>query len=79
MQWVPLKCIRIINNNHSVFYLHTRQLTQTTTSTTLQYSFTDTFTSFIMSYSLTTSYMGESLLSGFDWFNGDDLSNGFVS
>lgn len=32
-----------------------------------------------MSYSLTTSYMGESLLSGFDWFNGDDLSNGFVS
>lgn len=32
-----------------------------------------------MSYSLQTSYMGESLLSGFDWFNGEDLSNGFVS
>jgi hypothetical protein len=32
-----------------------------------------------MSYALQTSYMGESLLSGFDWFNGKDLSNGFVS
>ncbi|KAK0391161.1 hypothetical protein NLU13_0662 [Sarocladium strictum] len=32
-----------------------------------------------MSYALQTSYMGESLLSGFNWFNGKDLSNGFVS
>lgn len=32
-----------------------------------------------MSYSLATSYSGEALLSGFDWFNGDDLSNGYVS
>ncbi|CAG7560202.1 unnamed protein product [Fusarium equiseti] len=31
-----------------------------------------------MAYSLTTSFIGESLLSGFDWFNGTDLSNGFV-
>lgn len=32
-----------------------------------------------MSYSLATSYVGESLLSGFNWFDGTDLSNGFVS
>jgi hypothetical protein len=32
-----------------------------------------------MAYSLSTSYVGEALLSGFDWFNGTDLSNGFVS
>lgn len=32
-----------------------------------------------MSYSLTNHYAGESLLSGFDWKNDTDLSNGFVS
>lgn len=32
-----------------------------------------------MAYSLATSYVGESLLSGFNWHNGIDLSNGFVS
>lgn len=32
-----------------------------------------------MTYSLSTSYAGESLLSGFNWHNGTDLSNGFVS
>ncbi|KEY74214.1 hypothetical protein S7711_00370 [Stachybotrys chartarum IBT 7711] len=32
-----------------------------------------------MSFSLVTSYVGESLLSGFDWFDGTDLSHGFVS
>ncbi|PCD43989.1 hypothetical protein AU210_003071 [Fusarium oxysporum f. sp. radicis-cucumerinum] len=31
-----------------------------------------------MAYSLTTSFLGDSLISGFDWFNGRDLSNGFV-
>ncbi|RGP59696.1 hypothetical protein FSPOR_11133 [Fusarium sporotrichioides] len=31
-----------------------------------------------MAYSLATSFIGESLLSGFEWFNGTDLSNGFV-
>ncbi|KAM0506223.1 hypothetical protein ACHAP8_001257 [Fusarium lateritium] len=31
-----------------------------------------------MAYSLVTSFIGESLLSGFEWFNGTDLSNGFV-
>ncbi|RGP78569.1 glycoside hydrolase family 16 [Fusarium longipes] len=31
-----------------------------------------------MAYSLTTSFIGESLISGFEWFNGTDLSNGFV-
>ncbi|EKJ77538.1 hypothetical protein FPSE_02288 [Fusarium pseudograminearum CS3096] len=31
-----------------------------------------------MAYSLTTSFIGESLLSGFEWFNGTDLSKGFV-
>ncbi|VUC25349.1 unnamed protein product [Clonostachys rosea] len=32
-----------------------------------------------MAYSLSTSFIGESLLSGFNWFNGADLSNGYVS
>ncbi|KAL6881205.1 hypothetical protein J3F83DRAFT_721429 [Trichoderma novae-zelandiae] len=32
-----------------------------------------------MAYLLTTSYAGESLLSGFNWFNGVDPSHGFVS
>ncbi|PTB70742.1 glycoside hydrolase family 16 protein, partial [Trichoderma citrinoviride] len=32
-----------------------------------------------MSYHLTTSYAGEALLSGFNWFNGLDPSHGFVS
>lgn len=32
-----------------------------------------------MAYSLATSYAGESLLSGFDWFNGEDPSHGYVS
>ncbi|CAG9997530.1 unnamed protein product [Clonostachys byssicola] len=32
-----------------------------------------------MAYSLSTSFFGESLLSGFNWFNGADLSNGYVS
>ncbi|KAI8723586.1 hypothetical protein NCS52_00214500 [Fusarium sp. LHS14.1] len=31
-----------------------------------------------MAYSLNTSYIGEELLSGFNWQNGVDLSNGFV-
>ncbi|KAF5000967.1 hypothetical protein FGRMN_1337 [Fusarium graminum] len=31
-----------------------------------------------MAYSLATSFMGDSLLSGFQWFNGADPSNGFV-
>jgi hypothetical protein len=31
-----------------------------------------------MSYSLVTSYAGESLLSGFNWFNGEDPSHGTV-
>ncbi|KAF4342217.1 mixed-linked glucanase precursor MLG1 [Fusarium beomiforme] len=31
-----------------------------------------------MAYSLTTSFLGESLISGFEWFNGRDLSNGYV-
>ncbi|KAI8679781.1 hypothetical protein NCS57_00256700 [Fusarium keratoplasticum] len=31
-----------------------------------------------MAYSLNTSYIGEELLSGFNWHNGMDLSNGFV-
>ncbi|TWU76633.1 hypothetical protein ED733_008264 [Metarhizium rileyi] len=31
------------------------------------------------SYALTTSYMGESLLSGFKWFTEDDPSHGYVS
>ncbi|PHH75792.1 hypothetical protein CDD82_4280 [Ophiocordyceps australis] len=32
-----------------------------------------------MSYSLSHSYIGESLLSGFNWFDGADPSNGFVA
>ena len=32
-----------------------------------------------MAYSLANSYFGESLLSGFNWFDGADLSNGYVS
>jgi hypothetical protein len=32
-----------------------------------------------MAYHLTTSYAGEALLSGFNWFNGVDPSHGFVS
>ncbi|KAK1256198.1 hypothetical protein MKX07_008457 [Trichoderma sp. CBMAI-0711] len=32
-----------------------------------------------MAYHLTTSYAGEALLSGFNWFNGLDPSHGFVS
>ncbi|KAF4126622.1 WSC domain [Geosmithia morbida] len=32
-----------------------------------------------MAYSLSTSYVGESLLSGFNWFDRADPSNGFVS
>lgn len=32
-----------------------------------------------MSYSLATSYTGESLLSGFNWFDGRDPSNGYVA
>ncbi|TQS32179.1 hypothetical protein Golomagni_07512, partial [Golovinomyces magnicellulatus] len=31
-----------------------------------------------MAYALANSYMGESLLSGFNWFDGADPSNGFV-
>ncbi|KAF4975137.1 hypothetical protein FZEAL_8036 [Fusarium zealandicum] len=31
-----------------------------------------------MAYSLATSYAGDSLVSGFNWTNGRDLSNGFV-
>jgi hypothetical protein len=31
------------------------------------------------SYSLVNSYQGETLLSGFDWFNGPDPSNGYVA
>ncbi|CEF85685.1 unnamed protein product [Fusarium graminearum] len=31
-----------------------------------------------MAYSLTNSFIGESFLSGFEWFNGTDLSKGFV-
>ncbi|KAF4972681.1 hypothetical protein FSARC_830 [Fusarium sarcochroum] len=31
-----------------------------------------------MAYSLATSYMGDSLISGFNWYNGPDPSNGFV-
>ncbi|KAG9258854.1 family 16 glycoside hydrolase, partial [Emericellopsis atlantica] len=32
-----------------------------------------------MAYTLATSYVGESLLSGFNWFNGTDPSNGYVA
>jgi hypothetical protein len=32
-----------------------------------------------MAYTLSTSYIGESLLSGFDWINYVDPSHGFVS
>ena len=32
-----------------------------------------------MAYSLATSYVGESLLSGFKWFDGHDPSNGYVA
>ncbi|RFU77843.1 glycoside hydrolase family 16 [Trichoderma arundinaceum] len=32
-----------------------------------------------MAYNLTTSYAGEALLSGFNWFDGIDPSHGFVS
>lgn len=32
-----------------------------------------------MAYSLSTSYAGDSLISGFNWFNGNDPSKGFVS
>jgi hypothetical protein len=32
-----------------------------------------------MAYSLSTSFFGESLLSGFNWHNGADPSNGYVS
>ncbi|PNY28772.1 endo-1,3(4)-beta-glucanase [Tolypocladium capitatum] len=32
-----------------------------------------------MAYSLVTSYAGESLLSGFNWFDGRDPSNGYVA
>lgn len=32
-----------------------------------------------MAYSLSTSYAGDSLLNGFDWVNGTDLSNGYVA
>ena len=30
-------------------------------------------------YSFLTSYTGQSLINGFDWFNGTDLSHGFVA
>lgn len=32
-----------------------------------------------MSYTLCNSYVGESLLSGFNWISYEDPSNGFVS
>lgn len=32
-----------------------------------------------MAYSLATSYMGEALLSGFNWFDGADPNHGFVN
>lgn len=32
-----------------------------------------------MAYALATSYVGEALLSGFNWFDGADPSHGFVS
>jgi hypothetical protein len=31
-----------------------------------------------MAYSLATSYVGDAFLTGFNWFNGVDPSNGFV-